>query len=63
MGTLREESSGNIHTIERQDVLMAQLCPTWQFIFESLTIGEGGMSKQRRDRLAKAEPYAPSLVT
>ena len=28
---------------------MAQVCPSWQFTFESLMTGEGGMNKQRRD--------------
>jgi len=28
---------------------MVQLCPSWQFTFEPLLAGEGGMSKQRRE--------------
>ena len=42
-------SSVNIRTIERQDVLIVQVCPNWQFTFESLMTGEGSIRKQRGD--------------
>jgi hypothetical protein len=60
MGTSREKSSGNVHTIERQEVLMAQLSPTWQFTFESLMTGRGDMSKQCRDNRERQTSRAPS---
>ena len=47
--SLSGEEFENIHTIERQDVLMMQRCTTWQFNLKPLIIMEGNVSRRCGD--------------